>query len=145
MRVAAVLLPIALLFGAACAPRPAEVATAASDPPALDASGLEASPAVGTWAFSMDNPMGGAALAGTLVIAPDGTGRIAVPSQGIDSAVQRGALEARGSAFVWRGEIGSPMGPLAFVMRGEVEGDRLTGRNELAGLGSFRLEAERRP
>jgi len=134
----------ALLFCAlsvlllACAPRPLQ----AADPtpaPAVD----ERLSAVGQWAFSLENPGGGAPLAGTMTISPDGSGRIAVPSQGVDAAVERGRLEHNGAAFSWSGRFSSPMGPLSFTMRGEVDGDRLTARNELAGLGSFRMTGER--
>lgn len=134
------LLILSLFFLAACAPGQANVVTAEPAPTGLE---MATPAAVGTWDFRMDNPEGGGALTGTLTINPDGSGRIAVPQQRIDAPVQDGALEAEGGAFTWRGRVASPMGPLGFNLRGEVNGDRMTAQNELAGVGTVALTATR--
>ena len=108
------------------------------------ASSREAArPAVfGTWDYSMSNPSQGT-LSGQMTIeqAEDGTytGRVSVVEMGINEPIAIRSLEIDGDAFTL---VGSAAGS-DFTITGVVEGDTMTGENDVAGVGVFSMRASR--
>ena len=105
--------------------------------------GLSKKPSVfGTWNYSMMDPSVGT-LTGVMVLEEqeDGsyTGRISVVESGIDDALIVDLLEIDGPAFTLQGSVAGSQ----FIFSGTVDGDMMTGTNEVIGLGTFAVNATR--
>ena len=102
-----------------------------------------AQPAVfGTWTYTMSNPSQGD-LTGVMTIEPgdDGayTGRVSVVEMGIDEAMTVRSLELDGDAFTLVGSVAGS----DFTITGVVDGDEMTGENDVRGVGVFTMRATR--
>ena len=102
-----------------------------------------AQPAVlGTWTYTMTNPSQGD-LTGIMTIeqGDDGayTGRVSVVEMGVDEAMMIKSLEIDGDTFTL---VGNAAGA-DFTITGVVDGDEMTGENDVAGVGVFTMRATR--
>ena len=102
-----------------------------------------ARPAVlGTWTYTMSNASQGD-LSGIMIIeqGEDGayTGRVSVVEMGIDEAMTIRSLELDGDAFTL---VGNAAGS-DFTITGVVDGDEMTGENDVAGVGVFAMRVTR--
>lgn len=97
--------------------------------------------AVGTWDFWMWDEHGNV-TDGRMTIEADGTGRMQIPQQGLDAAVD-GQLQLEGHSFIWRGSLATEMGRFPFVLTGEAGSEEMTGENEAEGFGTLQVSAQR--
>ena len=111
---------------------------------AILGGGTKTPPVFGTWDFTMDSPSQGT-MSGTMTLQQeeDGSysGRISVAEVGIDDAVDFETFEIDGPVFSLHASVAGN----AFKLNGTVDGDTITGTNDVTGVGVFSFKATRVP
>lgn len=109
--------------------------TTAKQPPATP-------PVLGTWTYTMDNPAQGT-ITGTMILAvrEDGTytGHVKAIEIGIDETLVVKTLDLDGPAFTMRGWLTG----MELVLEGTVNGNTITGTNQVIGMDTFAFTAQR--
>lgn len=104
--------------------------------------GTKTPPVFGSWNYSMDNSSQGTMTgAMTLQQEEDGsyTGRISAVEAGINDVLRIESLEIEGPVFRLHGVVSGN----EFKLNGTVDGDTMSGTNDVIGLGVFKFTATR--
>ncbi len=109
---------------------------------ALLGGGTKTPPVFGTWTYAMDNPSQGT-ITGEMMLQQeeDGSysGRISAVEAGINDAVTIESLEIDGPIFRLHAFVAGN----EFKLNGTVDGDMMSGTNDVIGLGVFKFNATR--
>lgn len=103
--------------------------------------GARTPPVFGTWSYEMNNPAQGS-FSGVMTIHEDDegySGRMTVQEMNIDEAMVVESLDTEGGSFTLEGRAAG----YSFTITGLVEGDTITGENNVQGVGRFRLSGTR--
>ena len=103
--------------------------------------GARTAPVLGTWRYEMSNPAQGS-FSGVMTLREEDDGyggHLTVQEMSIDEEMVVESLETESGGFILEGRAAG----YRFTMTGLVEGDTMTGENNVQGVGLFQLSGTR--